>query len=101
LGNKVLKYNKMEISITLVKSVANLFTIDELQQKIQEATLQMLANPDAIVSASTGSGASYSKVINMRAQDIVELFTYALEYKQTGTLSAGGSNIMHSLTFII
>lgn len=68
---------------------------------MQRATLALLENPDSIVSASTGSGASYSKQINMTAQDMVELFSYALEYKQTGSISSGGSNIMRSQTIIL
>lgn len=90
----------MDLNINVVKAVADLYTIEELQTQLQKATISMLENPDAIVSASTGSGASYSKVINMRAQDLVELFSYALEYKRTGTLSAGGHNIMPTVSLI-
>lgn len=78
-----------------------MYSVEELQQNLQRATLALLENPDSIVSASTGSGASYSKQINMTAQDMVELFSYALEYKQTGSISTGGSNIMPAVTFII
>ena len=91
----------MELTINVVKSVANLFTIDELQQNLQRATLAMLENPDSIISASTGSGASYTKSINLRPSELVELLSACLEYKQTGSLSAGGSNIMPTVTFII
>lgn len=78
-----------------------MYSLEEIQQNLQRATLALLENPDSIVSASTGSGASYSKQINMTAQDMVELFSYALEYKQTGSISTGGSNIMPAVTFII
>lgn len=77
-----------------------MYSVDELQIELQKATIAMLENPNAIVSASTGAGASYQKMISMTAQDMVELFSYALEYKQTGVLSSGGSNIMHSVTFL-
>ena len=91
----------MNISLPVIKSISNMYSVEELQQNLQRATLALLENPDSIVSASTGSWASYSKQINMTAQDMVELFSYALEYKQTGSISTGGSNIMPAVTFII
>lgn len=91
----------MELTVNIIKSVANLFTVDELQQNLKQATLAMLENPDQIVSASTGSGASYTKQLNMKPSELVELLSACLEYKQTGGFSAGGSNIMHSVTFLI
>lgn len=90
----------MELTLNLIKSVANLFSIEELQTQLQKATLAMLENPDSIISASTGSGASYSKSINMKPAELVELLSACLEFKQSGTISAGG-NIMPSVTFII
>lgn len=90
----------MDLNITTISAVANIFTVDELQQNLKEATLKMLESPDAIISASTGAGASYTKQLNMTAQELVELLTYALEYKQTGTIaSSGGNNIMPTITF--
>lgn len=89
----------MELTLNLIKSVANLFSIDELQQNLQRATLAMLENPDQIVSASTGAGASYTKQLNMKPSELVELLSACLEYKQSGTISAGGSNIMQSVTY--
>ena len=89
----------MDLNITTISAVANIFTVDELQKNLKEATFKMLENPDAIVSASTGSGASYTKQLNMTAQELVELLTYALEYKQYGSISTGGSNIMRAVTY--
>jgi hypothetical protein len=89
----------MELTVNIIKSIASLFSVDELQTKIRELTLQLLENPDQIVSASTGAGASYSKQINATPAELIELFSLALEYKQTGAISAGGNNIMQSITF--
>lgn len=92
----------MDLSIITIKAVANLFTLSELHQELKNATLAMLQNPDAIVSASTGAGASYTKQLNMTATELVELLSLALEYKQTGSITNGsGSNIMTSQTFLI
>lgn len=91
----------MELTLNVIKSVANLFSVEELQQNLQRATLAMLENPDSIISASTGSGASYTKHLNMQPAELVELLSACLEYKQTGSLSAGGSNIMPTVTFIL
>lgn len=89
----------MDLSVNIVRAVANLFSIEELQQNLHQATLALLENPDQIVSASTGAGASYTKQLNMRPQELVELLSCALEYKQSGGISTGGSNIMSAVTF--
>ena len=51
----------------------------------------MLANPEKIISASTGSGASYTKTVSMSASDLVELLTLALEYKKNGFVTSGNN----------
>lgn len=89
----------MDLSHTTISAVANIFSIEELQMNLKEATLKMIENPDQIVSASTGAGASYTKQLNMNAQELVELLSYALEYKQTGSISNGGHNIMSTVTY--
>ena len=91
----------MELTFNLIKSVANLFSIEELQTQLQKATLAMLENPDSIISASTGSGASYSKSINMKPAELVELLSACLEFKQSGTISTSGNNIMPTISLII
>lgn len=89
----------MEITESVVKGISALYTITELQQKLQEAVKELLENPERVVSASTGSGSSYTKELMMSPQELVELLTYALEYKRTGAISNGGSNIMDTITF--
>lgn len=84
----------MELSEAVIKAVADTLTIEELKERHTEAVLQMLANPSQIVSASTGAGASYSKAIQMTAAELVELLTYAINYKQYGIISSNGSQIL-------
>lgn len=84
----------MELSQAIIKGVADALTLDELKERHTDAVLQMLANPAAIVSASTGAGASYTKSIQMTAAELVELLTYAINYKQYGIISSDGSQIL-------
>ena len=84
----------MEITEAIITAVAEALSIEELKERHTEAVLKMLSNPSQIVSASTGSGASYSKQIQMTAQELVELLTYAINYKKYGVISNSGSNIM-------
>ena len=80
------------ITEAVVTTIADLFSLGELQEKLREATMNLLENPDRIVSASTGSGASYSKSMNFYPQELVELYKLAIQYKETGELSTCGSN---------
>lgn len=89
----------MEITETIIKGVALLYTVDELQTELRTAIQEMLANPERVTAASTGSGASYTKELMLSPAELVELLTFALEYKQTGTISAGESNIMDTVTY--
>lgn len=84
----------MELSEAVIKGVAEALTLEELKERHTNAVLQMLANPAAIVSASTGAGASYTKAIQMTAAELVELLTYAINYKLYGVISNSGSQIM-------
>ena len=89
----------MEITESVVKGISALYTVAELQTELQKAVKEMLENPERVVSASTGSGASYTKDLMLSPQELVELLTYALEYKRTGVISNGGNNIMDTITF--
>lgn len=91
----------MNLSIHIIKAVAQMYSIEELQTELQNAVKSMLENPERIVSASTGAGASYTKALNITAQELVELLSMALEYKQSnGVITNGGSNIMHFVSNI-
>lgn len=89
----------MTISEELVISISNLYTVEELQLKLRDATEAFLANPERIVSATTGSGASYSKQANFLPSELVELYSYALNYKQTGEIRGLAQNQWHVVTY--
>lgn len=82
----------MTISEELIIAIANTYTLSELHEKLKEATEQFLSNPDRIVSAATGSGASYNKQANFLPKDLVELYSFALNYKQFGSFTQGADN---------
>lgn len=91
----------MNLSIQIIKAVAQMYSIEELQTELQNAVKSMLENPERIVSASTGAGASYTKALNITAQELVELLSMALEFKQSNeVISNGGSNIMNFVSNI-
>jgi hypothetical protein len=81
----------MELSEAIIKGVSDALTLEELKERHTNAVLQMLANPAAIVSATTGGGASYTKSIQMTAAELVELLTYAINYKTNGVISNSGA----------
>ena len=89
----------MNLSETVIKAVANLYSLEQLEQELATAVKEMIENPERIISASTGAGASYTKALNMTSQELVELFTFAIEYKKNGFIG-GGSNIMSFVSVI-
>ena len=74
------------ISSVQIRAVAARFSAVELQNKIAEI-LTKLADPDMISSASTGGGASYARVERVKAQELLELYQLALDFKTTGSLA--------------
>lgn len=90
----------MNLSETTIKAIAELYTIEELKLNLNNAVQEMLQNPEKIISASTGSGASYTKTVTMSAVDMVELFSMAIEYKQNGFIGSSGNNIMRVVSWI-
>lgn len=89
----------MKLTTTLIASVANTYTLEELQQRHADAVAAMLDNPDSIVSASTGAGASYTRQINARPAELVELYAAALAHKQGLPPSTGAASV-HSFVFV-
>ena len=81
----------MNLSENVIKAVANIYSVEELETELQKAVIEMLVNPEKIISASTGSGASYTKTVSMSASDLVELLTLALEYKKNGFVTSGNN----------
>lgn len=81
----------MNLNEQVIKAVANIYSVEELETELQKAVIEMLANPEKIISASTGSGASYTKTVSMSASDLVELLNLALEYKKNGFVTSGNN----------
>lgn len=81
----------MNLNEQVIKAVANIYSVEELETELQKAVIEMLANPEKIISASTGSGASYTKTVSMSASDLVELLTLALDYKKNGFVTSGNN----------
>lgn len=81
----------MNITPALIKAICSLYTPEQIKEKIAEFTTALLNNPDVIISASSGTGQSYSKQIVATPDKLIELFTYALEFAETGTISSTGS----------
>ena len=74
------------ISSVQIRAVAARFSAVELQNKIADI-LTKLSDPDMISSASTGGGASYARVERVKAQELLELYQLALDFKTTGRIS--------------
>lgn len=89
----------MDLTETVIKAVANLYTLDELRAELETAIKKMIKDPNCIISASTGAGASYTKSLNMTSGELVELLSLAVEYKTRGYIGSG-SNIMNIVTLI-
>ena len=43
----------MNLSEQVIKSVASIFTVEQLETELNKAVIEMLANPEKIISAST------------------------------------------------
>lgn len=72
----------MIITRALVRSIAGMYTLEQLQEKINSMILDLETNGSSIVSASTGAGASYTRKIEASREDLISLYTAAIDYKQ-------------------
>lgn len=88
----------MELSQTLIRATADAYSLEELQALRREAIRKLAAEPDLIVSVSTGGGASYSRQQRMPLQTLVELYQLAIDYK---THQANQSDIAQHATPVI
>lgn len=79
----------MTLSQTIIKATAESYTRDELVQLRKDA-LAKLQEIDYVSSASTGAGASYSISQRAKIEDLIELYSAAIEYLDNGTF--GGSD---------
>lgn len=71
----------MTITRALILATATKYTVEQLQQKIEELLTSLEGNGTVITSASTGAGASYSRQIEASRIDMLELYRAALDYK--------------------
>lgn len=77
----------MNVNIRVVKAVAGANTEEQLQAIIKEQAAALAEN-EVIISASTGAAASYAMKERNRLTDLLDLYSMALEYKQTGRVDA-------------
>lgn len=80
----------MTITPALIRSTAESYTRAELVN-MRKAALAALAEGEYISSASTGAGASYSLSQRAAKEELIELYTAAIHYQDTGTLESGAS----------
>ena len=74
----------MVITKSLIVSIAQMYTVEQLQAKIVELIKDVETNGSSIISASTGAGASYTRRIEASRLELLELYQAALEYKLNG-----------------
>ena len=90
----------MKLTFTIIEAVADSFPSVESLQAARDAAVQaMLQNPDQIVTAATGAGASYTKRINATPAELVELYSMALRYKQGLPLESGQTQVNNVMVF--
>lgn len=71
----------MMMTGTLIRATAEKYTEARLVE-LRDAALEDLERLDAVVSASTGGGTSYTKERRMRADEVAALYQAALDYKR-------------------
>lgn len=71
----------MTLTKDLIKSVADIYTVDQLREKIITIIHDMETNGSTIISASTGAGASYTRRIEASREDLLALYQAALNFK--------------------
>lgn len=78
----------MIITKSLIISIADMYTVEQLQAKIVELVKDVENNGSTITSASTGAGASYTRRIEASRLELLELYQAALQYKLNGDTTA-------------
>lgn len=71
----------MEITDTLVRAIARVYTTEQLRCKLAAAAEQ-LGTGGVITQAATGSGTSYTRTLTMTPDEAVQLYQHALDYKE-------------------
>ena len=78
----------MTISKALIISTAESYTRAELVQMRKDA-IAKLADSEYVSAASTGAGASYSMSQRANMEELVELYTAAIDYLDNGEVNGG------------
>lgn len=78
----------MIISKPQIIAVANMYTVEQLQSKIVELIQDIETNGSTITSATTGSGASYSRRIEAGRLELLDLYQASLSWKLNGDYDA-------------
>lgn len=87
----------MTITTALIKATAEKYTVAELKGKISALLGDVEANGSVITSASTGAGASYSRMTEASRLELIELYQAAIDYKEGRPNSTGG---VHGVAFV-
>lgn len=77
----------MEITDTLVRAIARVYTTEQLRQKLTAAA-ELLGSGSVITQAATGSGTSYTRQLTMTPDEAVELYQLALDYRENNIVNA-------------
>lgn len=85
----------MVITRDLVRTIAGLYTAEQLQMKITDLVQDLESNGSTITSASTGAGASYTRKIEASREELIALYTAALNYKLYGESSANTGQVFN------
>lgn len=72
----------MKISLTIIRATAEAYSLEELRALRRDAVQRMAAEPAAIISASTGGGASYTQQLQMTPAEAVEFYQLCIDYAE-------------------
>lgn len=70
----------MTITQEMVRAYALAYDAEELKELIISTAKQLAENPDMIVSAATGGGASYTRQARIPLSDLLSLYEQAYAY---------------------
>lgn len=71
----------MIITKDLIDTIVDMYTVDEIREKIVALVNDLETNGSTIVSASTGAGASYTRHVEASREDLLNLYQAALNKK--------------------
>lgn len=80
----------MVITKSIIKATAETYTRDELVA-LRKAAIEKLTELDYVSQASTGAGASYTMSQRAKLEDLIQLYSEAIDYLDNGN-QFGGSD---------